>query len=110
VVDQILKGHFLALHNTALLAQDNANLRAANEKKRQKRNRWHRLIPYEGGLSVEEGLLLVEQLNQPVDGDEGVSHTQGELPIQADPPRTRAPPRCSGCGGIGHRINYCKNR
>jgi hypothetical protein len=34
---QIIKGHSIALHNTALLAQENANLRAVNKKKRQKR-------------------------------------------------------------------------
>jgi hypothetical protein len=110
ILDRILKGHCEALHNAAILAQENANLRAANEKKRQKRNRSTRQIPHEGGLSVEEGLQLVEQLDQPVEGDEVVSHGQGELPSQANPPRTRAPPKCSGCGEIGHRINRCKNR
>jgi hypothetical protein len=110
VVDQMIKGSYLSLHSAALLTQENANLRAANEKKRQKRNRSHRKIPHEGGLSVEEGLQLVEQLNQLEEADGVVSHAQGELPSQADPPRTRAPPRCSGCGGIGHKINHCKNR
>jgi hypothetical protein len=110
LLDRIIKGHMIALHNTALLAQDNTNLRAANEKKRQKRNRSNRHIPCEEGLTAEEGLQLIEQLNQPVEGDGVVSHTQGELPSQADLPRTRAPPRCSGCGEVGHRINRCKNR
>lgn len=32
ILDQIIKGHSIALHNTALLAQDNANLRVANKK------------------------------------------------------------------------------
>ncbi|GMG36503.1 unnamed protein product [Aspergillus oryzae] len=73
--------------------QDNANLRAANEKKRQKRSRSNRKIPCEEGLTVDEGLQLVEQRNQPVEGDEIESHMQGELPSQPILPPTRAPPR-----------------
>lgn len=110
MLDQIIKGYSMALHNTALLAQDNTNLRAANEKKRQKRNRSTRQIAYEGGLSVEEGLQLVGQLNQLAEGDGVVSHAHGELPSQANPRPTRAPSRCSGCGEIGHKITRCKNR
>jgi hypothetical protein len=110
IVDQIIKGHSIALHNTALLVQENANLRAANEKKRQKRIRSNRQIAHEGGLTVEEGLQLVQQQNQPVEGDRLVSHRQGDLPNQPDQPAKRAPPTCSGCGQIGHKINVCKNR
>ena len=98
------------MHNAALLAQENANLRAANEKKRQKRTRSNRQIPHEGGLSVEEGLQLALQLNQPVERGQVVSPAQGDLPIQQEESATRAPPRCSGCREIGHRINSCKNR
>jgi hypothetical protein len=39
MLDQIIKGHCLSQHNTALLAQENANLRAANKKIVKKRNR-----------------------------------------------------------------------
>ena len=110
LLDRIIKGHSEALYNTALLAQENANLRIANERIVKKRNRSNRKIPCEGGLSVEEGLQLIKQLNQPVEANRVVSHVQGELPSQANPPPTRAPPRCSGCREIGHRINTCKNR
>jgi hypothetical protein len=110
VVDQILKGHYLSLHNLALTLQDNANLRAANEKIIKRRNLSARQIPCEAGLTVEEGLRLVEQLNQLVEADGVVSHAQGELPSQANPPRTRAPPRCSGFRETGHSINTCNNR
>lgn len=37
MLDQIIKGCYLSMHNAALLAQENTNLRAMNEKKRQKR-------------------------------------------------------------------------
>lgn len=106
----MIKGAYLSLHTAALLTKDNANLRAANEKIVKKRTRSHKQIPCEEGLTVEEGLQLVEQLNQPVEANKVVSHAEGELPIQADPPPTRAPARCSGCREIGHRINACKNR
>jgi hypothetical protein len=80
VVDQILKGHYKALHNTALLVKENADLRAANEKKRQKCTRSTRRITHEGGLSIEEGLQLAQQLIQPVEAHEVVSHEEVDLP------------------------------
>ena len=110
MLDQIIKGHCIALHNTALLAQEVTNLRAANEKVVKKRNRSTRQIPCEEGLTVEEGLQLVTQLDLLAEAPAVESHGQGELPIQANPPAKRAPPRCSGCREIGHRINSCKNR
>jgi hypothetical protein len=110
MLDQIIKGTALSLHYTALLAQENANLRAVNEKIVKKRNRSHKQIPCEEGLTVEEGLQLVAQLDSPAEAPVIESDTQGEFPIQADRPATRAPPRCSGCREIGHRINTCKNR
>ena len=110
MLDQIIKGHYIALHNTALLAQENANLRLANKKVVKKRNQLTRQIPYREDLTVEEGLQLVTQLDLPAEEAIVDSHAQGELPSQADRPATRAPPRCSGCREIGHRINTCKNR
>ena len=110
MLDQIIKGTALSLHNATLLAQENIDLRVANEKIVKKRKRSHKLIPYEEGLTVEEGLQLAAQLDLPAEAPVVESHAQGELPIQADRPATRAPPRCSGCGEIGYRINTCKNR
>ena len=52
----MIKGAYLSLYTDALLKKDNANLRVANEKKRQKRTRSTRQIAHEGGLSIEEGL------------------------------------------------------
>ena len=108
MLDQIIKGHCIALHNTTLLAQEVTNLRAANKKVVKKRSRSTKQIPCEEGLTVEEVSQLGEQLNQPVEGDRVVSPRQGELPSQANPPPTRAPPRCSGCRQIGHRSIHVK--
>jgi hypothetical protein len=53
---QIIKGYYIALHNTTLLAKENDDLRAANKKKLQKRTRSTRRITHKGGLIIEEGL------------------------------------------------------
>ena len=42
------------MHNAILLAEENKELRAANEKKKQKRTRSIRTIAHEGDLSVQE--------------------------------------------------------
>jgi hypothetical protein len=44
------------MHSATLLTKENADLRAANEKKLQKRTRSTRQITHEGGLTIEEGL------------------------------------------------------
>jgi hypothetical protein len=110
MLDQIIKGHCIALHNTTLLAKEKDDLRAANKKKLQKRTRSTRRIAHKGGLTIEEGLQLAQQPIQPVEADEVVSHEAVDLPNQPVRPARRAPPTCSGCGQIGHRITSCKNR
>jgi hypothetical protein len=110
ILDNIIKGCVKPMQNAALLAKENADLRAANEKKRQKRTRSTRQIAHEGGLSIEEGLQLAQQPIQPVEANEVVSHEEVDLPNQPIQPARRAPPTCSGCGQIGHRITSCKNR
>jgi hypothetical protein len=110
MLDQIIKGYALALHSGALLAEDITNLRMANEKIVQKRNRSTRRIPCAEGLTIEEAIQLAEQLNQPEEDDGVDSHAEVELPSQPIIPAKRVPPRCSGCREIGHRINTCKNR
>ena len=110
MLDQIIKGACISLHGATLLAQENSDLHTANQKIRQKRTRSKQQIVHEGGLTVEEGLQLVQQLNQPIKDTPVVAQPQGDEAIQLAQPATRAPPRCSGCRGIGHKINQCKNR
>ena len=98
------------MHNAAILAQENASLRRANEKKRQKRTYINRRIGHEGSLTIGHGLQLAQQPEQPVEDSQVVSHEAGESATQADLPRQRAPPRCSGCWEIGHKINRCNKR
>jgi hypothetical protein len=56
ILDQLIKGYYLSLHNTALLAEDNQNLRMANEKMIKKRNRSTKRIPCAEGLTIEEAI------------------------------------------------------
>lgn len=62
-------------------------------------------MPYKEGMTVEEGIQVVQQLNQLVEDDGVVADMQCDLSTQQDQPRKRAPPRCSGCGEIGHKTN-----
>jgi hypothetical protein len=110
IVNQIIKGCAITIHSATLLAKENADLRAANEKKIQKRTRSTMRIAHEGGLSIKEGLQLVQQPIQPARANEVVSHKQGDLPTRQDQPRRRALPKCGGCGEIGHRVNHCNKR
>jgi hypothetical protein len=109
-VTRCIKGHYLSLHSLALLAQENANLRMANEKIVKKRGRSTKHLPCAEGLTIEEALQLAIQLDLPVEEDEVESHAEVELPSQPTRAAARAPPRCSGCWEIGHKINRCKNR
>jgi hypothetical protein len=84
MLDHIIKGQCIALHNTALLEQVNANLRAAKEKIVKKRTRSTKLIPCEEFLTGEESLEVITQLDSPAEAPTVDSHTQGELPNQAD--------------------------
>lgn len=97
------------MHSAALLAQENANLRGANEKKRQKRTLSNPQLAHEGGLTVEEGLQLVQQLNQQFEHCQPLLLAHADQAIQLVQSTGRAPPRCSGCREVGHRINQCKD-
>ena len=109
-IDQIVKSAYLSMHTVAILAQENADLRRANEKKRQKRTRSNRQIALEEGRSIGEGLQLAQQPEQPVEDSQVISYKAGESANQADLPRRRAPKRCSGCGEIDHKITRCNKR
>lgn len=107
---QIIKGCHIAMHNAALLAKENADLRAANEKKRQKCTRSTRQIPHKGGLTVEEAMQLIQQPVEPVEHIQPPPAGPVEPPILPPPTVKRAPPRCSGCKNIGHSITWCPSR
>jgi DDE superfamily endonuclease. len=106
-VDQVFKACQVAMNNVLLLAQENASLRAANEKQKQKRRRSNRQIPAIAGLSVQEAQELT-QAPEPY-----IQPTAPSLPTTTQPiQRAAAPARrrqftCSICGEIGHKSNKC---
>ncbi|OQD72698.1 hypothetical protein PENANT_c225G09064 [Penicillium antarcticum] len=65
-LNQLVKGCQLAMHNATILAQENKELRAENEKKKRKNARSTRQIAIEGGLSVLEASTLIAQPDQAV--------------------------------------------
>ncbi len=87
------------MYNAAILAQENASSRHANEKKRQKSIRSNQPIAHKGGLTIGEGLQLAQQPGQPVEESQVVSHEAGESANQAGLARK--------CGQLGHKINRC---
>ncbi|CDM38452.1 Probable transposable element [Penicillium roqueforti FM164] len=78
-INQVLKACQITMQSAAFLEKEVGDLRAANEKQKQKRTRSRRHIPAEEGLSVQETI----EAPPPGPG------MPGESTIQ---PRTRAPP------------------
>ena len=106
-LNQLVKGFQLQLQSHILQAQEIKELRAANEKQKQKRGKSRRQIQAEAGLTVQEASQLI---TEPVEAIEAPPSPPRRSPSLALQPRTRAPPKCSGCGEIGHNINRCLAR
>jgi hypothetical protein len=109
-LDQVIKGCYLSIHNAALLAEENADLRVANEKKRQTRTRSNRKIPHEGGLTVEEASQLIEQPIQAVKPVEQPPPGPVEPHILSPASTRRRQARYNGCQIIGHSITWGPNK
>jgi hypothetical protein len=86
MLDQVIQGCYLSMHNAALLAKENVDLRTANRKKRQKRTQSYRKIPHEGGFTVEEALQVIQQPIQ------AVEPVEQPLPEPIEPPVLPPPP------------------
>jgi hypothetical protein len=92
------------MYSVVLLAEENRALRAINVKQKQKRLRSTRQLPYDIALSTEEARTLLQASQNHVEAE---ASTTTEMTNQASTQLNRASPRCSGCGGIGHKINRC---
>jgi DDE superfamily endonuclease len=103
-LNQLIKGCQLAMNSAVILAKENSDLRAANEKQKQKRAKSARRIASEQGLSVQQAHELISRPNQ-------ASEAQSTIPIEATQPASqpisRAPSRCSNCNELGHRRTRC---
>ncbi|KGQ01603.1 hypothetical protein PAAG_11583 [Paracoccidioides lutzii Pb01] len=87
------------MHSAAVSAKKNKELRAAAEKKKRKKKQAHTFIAQNGVLTAEEGLARAQAIDQAV--QEGVENSN-------QPPRKRAPPRCSKCNIVGHTARTCQ--
>ena len=106
-LNQLVKGFRLTMQGAILLAKENKELRAANEKQKQKRTRSRRQIPAEEGLSVQEASALIMQQQEATEGPPSGSGIPQESAIQ---PRTRRPRGCGICRLPGHRRETCPDR
>jgi hypothetical protein len=98
---QLVKGCKMAMHNAAILAEENRQLRAENARQKRKRAIKRSFIQSGGVLTVQEGIELVETAkNRPMEGEE-------EPHIQ---PQRCALGRCSICGSTVHNARKCLAR
>ncbi|KGM91785.1 uncharacterized protein PADG_12099 [Paracoccidioides brasiliensis Pb18] len=94
------------MHSAAVLAKENKELRAGAEKKKRKKEqalmfkahtfkahmiKAHMFIAQYGAQTAEEGIARPQAIDQAV---------QGGLEDSNQPPRNRAPPRCSKCNVV----------
>jgi hypothetical protein len=92
------------MHSAALLAKENRDLRAANEKEKQKRKQSRRQMTPNEGLCVQEARDLIQARTEQDIEVEGPS-----TPLHLEPPKC-APPRCSNCFIVGHTRTRCPTR
>jgi len=106
-INQVLKACQITMQSTALLEKEVSDLRAENEKKKQKRARSRRQISSAEGLSVLEASALIMQPEQAIKHPPPQVRARRESPLL---PRTRALPRCGLCKNQGHRRDACPDR
>jgi hypothetical protein len=106
-INQVLKACQITMQSAALLEKEVSELRAANEKQKQKRTRSRKQIPAEEGLSVQEASALIIQ---PVEAMEAPIPPPRRRPSPPLQPRTRALPTCGLCKNQGHRRDACPDR
>ena len=78
----------MAMHSAVLLACENKELQAANEKQKKKQERVRSCVAHRGVLTAKERLYLAK--NQQEAAKEAIQAAQDE-------PKQLAPPRCSIC-------------
>jgi hypothetical protein len=101
VLNQLVKGCQMAMHSAVLLADENRQLRAANQRQKRKREKERSCIAKGGVLTAKEGLEYVQR-----------AHERLEAVVKASglEPRKRAPPRCSVCESLEHNARICPCR
>lgn len=108
-IRQIVKGCEMAMHGMVLLTQENAELRRHNAEKNEKASRSRKRIKSTTGLSITEGLELINSRRK-----RKRASTVSNLHIAAtnQQPKRRATARCStarcfNCKRLSHKKNKC---
>jgi hypothetical protein len=86
------------MHLAVILANENTQLHAVNQRRKQKQQQRQRYIAQGGALQAQEGQRLIEALD-----NVEVEEAQRE----AAQVRQRAPPTCSNCRIQGHNRRQC---
>jgi hypothetical protein len=111
VIDQAIirmsKAYETTMNDLLLVRKENRDLRAANEKEKQKRQRSNKQISIEQGITREEAQALVQGQ---IEASQAVTTTPAEPELPASQGVVRRQFRCSGCNIEGHRINQCPSR
>lgn len=95
------------MQSAALLEKEVSDLRAENEKKKQKRTRSTRTIVHEGGLSVQE---VRELRSEPFEAQVARINNYREQVSEGLQPATRAGRAYGICRQLGHRRETCPDR
>jgi hypothetical protein len=106
-ISRISKAYEMSINELTIVRKEVHDLRAANEKEKQKRKRSNKQISIEQGITREEAQALVQGQ---VEASQVVTTTPAEPQLPASQPIVRRQFRCSGCGAEGHKINRCPSR
>ena len=106
-IDQLIQGCQMIMNSATILAKENRDLRAANEKQHQRIKRSNRQIAYTGGLSTQEAQGIIQHEDE---AQKASTTTPVGAASTASQPPIRALPRCSDCHIIGHQRLQCLNR
>ena len=93
MLNQLIKDCHLIIHNTTLLINENIMLCTANQKQQCKCSKPVSSISQGGILTIQEGQLHTQSIENIREGGKGQSVTQ---------PKTRAPLWCSLCSLLKH--------
>ncbi len=91
----------MAMNSAVLLAEENRQLRAENERQKKKRAKRRSYIATGGVLTVQEGLNLSQIANTELES--GVAGQEATV-------QTRAPRTCSLCRSQAHTARTCPTK
>ncbi|EED21622.1 conserved hypothetical protein [Talaromyces stipitatus ATCC 10500] len=106
-INRLYKAYEMSFNELLIVQKEVHDLRAAIEKEKRERKRSRAQISHEGSPIAQEAQELITSRDE---ASQPISAVPVESEHQASQPRVRAPPKCSGCGIIGHKINRCPNR